>query len=119
LERKAQNVGVSLDNIVQRVEAPANRVETLLRAVRDGGVGRFELFLGKSGSGKTPFLKTLSRFFDHVAVDTIPVEVKLPDVAASIRERDGPRDGSSGDPAGNDQRVYSPATPRRENSRTP
>lgn len=86
LERKASQAGVSLDNIVQRVERPANRIETLLRAVRDGGVGRFELFLGKSGSGKTTFLKTLPRFFDHVSVDTIPANVKLTEIAERIRQ---------------------------------
>lgn len=87
LERRARSAGISLDNIVQRVEAPANRIETLLRSVRDGGVGRFELFLGKSGSGKTTFLKTLPRFFEHVAVDTIPIDVQLPAIPAYIRER--------------------------------
>lgn len=56
LEREAKDQDYDITRIVQRVDSAASRIETLLRQVRDGGVGRFELFHGASGSGKTTFL---------------------------------------------------------------
>jgi hypothetical protein len=87
LEREAQEREADLTRIVQRVDAAAERVETLLRQVRDGGLERFELFLGASGSGKTTFFKTLKNFFDGMTVEGIPSELNLEDIADHIRER--------------------------------
>jgi ABC-type uncharacterized transport system ATPase subunit len=86
LEREAQESKADLVRIVHRVDAAAERVETLLRQVRDGGLGRFELFLGQSGSGKTTFFKTLTHFFDGTAVEDIPSAVHLTKVADHIRK---------------------------------
>jgi hypothetical protein len=55
LQRQAQTHDADISKIVHRVDDAATRVEDLLRQVRDGGVGRFEVFLGKSGSGKRHF----------------------------------------------------------------
>ena len=59
----AQENDADLTRIVRKVPDATARVERLLKAVRDGGLGRFDLFLGKSGSGKTTFLSTLPRFY--------------------------------------------------------
>jgi len=66
LEREAKNTGADISQIVQRIDSATARIETLVRQVRDGGLGRFELFLGKSGSGKTTFFKTLGHFFEGI-----------------------------------------------------
>ena len=57
----------------------------MLRQVRDGGLGRFEVFLGPSGSGKTTFFKTLTRFFSGTEVYEIPKNLPLLEVAGYIR----------------------------------
>lgn len=87
LEREAKKSGIDLTQVVARVDEAVGRIELLLRQVRDGGLGRFELFLGKSGSGKTTFLQTLPKFFQNVQVNSIGPEVKLDEVAAEIRRR--------------------------------
>lgn len=87
LEREAKDQDYDITRIVQRVDSAASRIETLLRQVRDGGVGRFELFHGASGSGKTTFFRTLSRFFEGVQVNEISAGISLDDVADYIRQR--------------------------------
>lgn len=85
LEREATQNNADLARIVQRVDTAASRVETLLRQVRDGGLGRFEVFLGPSGSGKTTFFKTLTRFFSGTDVHEISSGMPLDDIASHIR----------------------------------
>ena len=87
LEREAAERDSDVKRIIQRVDNATARVETLLRQVRDGGVGRFELFLGKSGSGKTTFFRTLTQFFEGIDVREVPSNVDLCDVANHIRSR--------------------------------
>lgn len=86
LEREASQSDADLARIVQRVDTAASRVETLLRQVRDGGLGRFEVFLGPSGSGKTTFFKTLTRFFSGTEVFEVPKSLPLQEVADHIRK---------------------------------
>lgn len=78
---------IDLTRIVERVDDAAMRVEILLRQARDGGLGRFELFLGLSGAGKTTFFKTLSNFFEGVQVDYVPKDLPLMNIAAFVRQR--------------------------------
>jgi hypothetical protein len=86
LEREATQSDADITRIVQRVDTAASRVETLLRQVRDGGLGRFEIFLGPSGSGKTTFFKTLTRFFSGTEVHEIAKTLPLSDIATYIRK---------------------------------
>lgn len=72
----AEEKDADLTRIVRKVPDATSRIERLLKAVRDGGLGRFELFLGKSGSGKTTFLSTLPRFYQPARV--IPISDKIP-----------------------------------------
>ncbi|MEZ6143609.1 MAG: hypothetical protein R3B84_23845 [Zavarzinella sp.] len=85
LEREARDSDLELSRIIQRIDTAANRIENLLRQVRDGGLGRFELVLGKSGSGKTTFFRTLQRFFEGIRVASVPNDVPLTEVANHIR----------------------------------
>lgn len=87
LEREVTSTGTDISQIVQRIDRAAARIETLVRQVRDGGLGRFELFLGKSGSGKTTFFRTLQRFFDGVQIEAIENTIPLSDLSNHIRER--------------------------------
>lgn len=87
LERQAATNDYDLTSVVQRIDTAATRLETLLRQVQFGGLGRFELFLGKSGSGKTTFFKTLTMFFSGTEIFEVPEEVPLLEVAEYIRSR--------------------------------
>ncbi|WP_337056194.1 hypothetical protein [Pseudomonas sp. USHLN015] len=87
LEREASQSGYDITAIVHRIDDAASRIETLLRQVNIGGLGRFELFLGRSGSGKTTFFKTLTKFFTGTTVNTIPHDISLRDVKNYIEQR--------------------------------
>lgn len=83
---RAKEASVSVNEIVEKVEDATNRVEVLLRQVQTGGLGRLEFFLGKSGSGKTTFLETLPKFFNHVVVKKIPRDIPLSDQVSWLRQ---------------------------------
>lgn len=87
LERQATAQQYDLTSVVQRIDSAAARLETLLRQVQFGGIGRFELFLGKSGAGKTTFFKTLTKFFLGTEVHEIPSNIPLSQVANYIESR--------------------------------
>lgn len=87
LQREATSTGADISQIVQKIDSAAARVETLVRQVRDGGLGRFELFLGKSGSGKTTFFRTLQQFFEGIRIEAVENTVPLSDLTKHIRER--------------------------------
>lgn len=87
LEAAAEDRKADLTQIVRKVPDATARVETLLRQVESGGMGRFELILGPSGSGKTTFLSTLPRFYSGAYVTPISDTVALPNVVQEIRQR--------------------------------
>ncbi|HUR63045.1 MAG TPA: hypothetical protein VM241_01040 [Candidatus Thermoplasmatota archaeon] len=87
LQREVAKTGGDLNRIVYRVDSAAQRIETLLRHVRDAKIGRFELMLGASGSGKTTFLSTLPFFFRDVVVDDIPPSAPLREIANFVRDK--------------------------------
>jgi hypothetical protein len=84
LEQRAAVAKVDPAEVVERVDDAANRVDELLRRVRDGGGGVIEVFYGLSGSGKTTFLRTLSRFFDNIRVNTFSNVRPLSELPAFI-----------------------------------
>lgn len=77
LEREATQRGLRPQDFVVKVDSAAERVQTLLRLVRDGGTGQFEVFFGASGCGKTTFVKTLPKFFSGVQVLDIDPEIPV------------------------------------------
>lgn len=87
LERQASAQKYDLTSVVQRIDTAAARLETLLRQVQFGGIGRFELFLGKSGAGKTTFFKTLTKFFTGTEVHEIPADIPLSQISDYISKR--------------------------------
>jgi hypothetical protein len=87
LEQQASAKQYDLTSVVQRIDSAASRLETLLRQVEFGGLGRFELFLGKSGVGKTTFFKTLTKFFVGTEVLEVPEDIPLSEVTKYIFDR--------------------------------
>ena len=85
LERQADQSDATLKKIVRHQGPDTLRIEKLLHQVRNGGLGRFEIFLGHSGSGKTTFFKTLPQVFSEVIVQEIPKEIPLIEVSDYIR----------------------------------
>lgn len=86
LKSIAEQNDADLTRIVRKVPGATARIERLLKAVRDGGLGRFEFFLGKSGSGKTTFLSTLPKFYHPVNVTPILDTVRLEAIPDFIRD---------------------------------
>lgn len=85
LEREISKMDSDISQIVQKVDTAAARIEKLIRQVRDGGLGRFELFLGTSGSGKTTFFRTLNMFTEGADVREVPKNLPLNEIASHIR----------------------------------
>lgn len=90
LEEESSKAQCDLAHVVQRVDKAAAEIETLLREVRTGQLGRFEVFFGFSGSGKTTFLKSLPYFFENIVVVEIPKETALTEIP-SVIEKDNVR----------------------------
>lgn len=87
LKNEADKQGIDISKIVQIVDDAVSRIDKLLRQVRDGGIGRFELFLGKSGSGKTTFFKTLNDFYQGIRVREVGNAINLNDITNYIKEK--------------------------------
>ncbi len=109
LERAARESDADLSRIIQRTDSAADRIEILLRQVRDGGLGRFELIL-VSRALKDDVLPHIAAIFGGVAVNSVPSSTPLADVADYIRnhnqltgdpsvwvmyDRDNPTDGEA------------------------
>jgi len=86
LETESSKVQCDLAHVVQRVDSAAGEIETLLREVKTGQLGRFEVFFGQSGSGKTTFLKSLPYFFENIAVIEIPKGTAITDIPSTIEK---------------------------------
>lgn len=84
LETKAIAAGMQPEEFVERVEDAEKRINHLLKRVRTGGGGLFEVFYGLSGSGKTTFLKTIPRNFEHLNLESFPKSSPLTQLPAFI-----------------------------------
>lgn len=87
LEQRAKEVKIDPAEVVERVDDAADRIDELLRRVRDGGGGVIEVFYGLSGSGKTTFLQTLSRFFDNIRVTVFPKDAPISSLSDFVLKR--------------------------------
>ncbi len=84
LEREITELGLDINQIVYSVDTASNEIEGLLKSVNFGSIGKFRIFLGTSGSGKTTFLKTLSNFFSEIDIITIDREISLAEIPEFI-----------------------------------
>jgi len=90
LQRQANEADATLKKIVRHQGPDTLRIEKLLSQVRNAGLGRFEVFWGNSGSGKTTFFKTLPQVFSEIRVQEVPKDVSLIDIADYIRANQSP-----------------------------
>lgn len=84
LASRAQEAGVDPTDLVERVPEAEARIDKLLSRIRSGSGGVFEIFLGKSGSGKTTFVKSLPKFFENIFVLSIGRDEDLNDLPSRI-----------------------------------
>ena len=86
LLEESTRAGIDPNTVVEKVDEAAQRVDLLLKKIRDTGTGQFEVFFGKSGTGKTTFLYSLPKFFE--GVDVYPIrksELEFDQIANFIR----------------------------------
>ena len=84
LEREVDKRGGEITKIIRKVESADKQIQNLLGRVHVGGVGQFQLFLGKSGSGKTTFLRTLPQFFENVFIHSFTMKDRLSEIIKKI-----------------------------------
>jgi hypothetical protein len=92
LEQRALAAGLDPSQFVERVPHAADRIDYLLQRVRTGGGGLFEVFFGLSGSGKTTFLKTLSKHFQNIRLFSFPKDAVLADLPKFILDSHVPNE---------------------------
>lgn len=85
LAQRAASVSVDPSVIVEKVDDAANRVDALMRRVRDGAGGVIEVFYGLSGSGKTTFFRTIPKFFSGVNLTLFPNTLPLRNLPSFIK----------------------------------
>ncbi|MCA1336884.1 hypothetical protein [Pseudooceanicola marinus] len=88
LTDRAEEAGVDPSDLVERAPLAEARIDQLLSRIQSGSGGVFEILLGKSGSGKTTFVKSLPRFFDNIFVISIDPGVDLNDLPQIIKRSD-------------------------------
>ncbi|ETN94022.1 hypothetical protein [Zhouia amylolytica] len=86
LEREITEKGLSITQIVQEVDNAKIEIQSLLKQLTYNKIGRFKIFYGISGAGKTTFLKTLTSFFSNVKIIIIPRLITIDEIPEFIKE---------------------------------
>jgi hypothetical protein len=84
LEREIEELGLDITTVVEKVDEANEEIETLLKQINHGKNGKFKLFYGDSGKGKTTFLKTLEHFFQKIEIISIERNVRLHEIPKYI-----------------------------------
>jgi len=84
LEREIEDLGINITNIIEKVELATDEIEQLLQQINHGKIGKFKLFYGESGKGKTTFLRTLENFFQKIEIITIQRNTALNEIPQFI-----------------------------------
>ncbi|WP_330959332.1 hypothetical protein [Photobacterium sp. 53610] len=88
LENVADKNSVSLSSIIKKIPESSKHIDQLLREISIGNVGKLELINGKSGSGKTTFVKSLSLFYSNVQVNIFEHSRKLTELSQLIEGKE-------------------------------
>lgn len=86
LEREINEKGLSTNQIVQEVDDAKVEIQNLLKQLNYNKIGRFKIFFGISGAGKTTFIKTLSTFFEDIEIISISRELSLNEIPEFIKK---------------------------------
>lgn len=86
LDRTVEELGLNITDIIVKVDSAIEEINRLLQQINNGRNGKFKLFLGKSGQGKTTFLKTLDNFFSNIEVVPISRDVSLSEIPSYIKK---------------------------------
>lgn len=84
LEAAANEKGLQAAEFIERIDTAATHMDHLLRRLRTGGGGVFDVTYGLSGSGKTSFLKTLPKFFEGIRVVSFPRTTPLSELPSFV-----------------------------------
>ncbi|WNH09921.1 hypothetical protein [Thalassobellus suaedae] len=84
LEREIAEKGLSITQIVQEVDNAKLEIQSLLKQLTYNKIGRFKIFYGISGAGKTTFLKTLTSFFTNIEIIIIPRQITIDEMPKFI-----------------------------------
>ena len=84
LEREIEGLGIDITTVVEKVEDATEQIEKLLQQINHGKNGKFKLFYGESGKGKTTFLRTLEFFFQNIEIIIIERNVNLSEIPKYI-----------------------------------
>jgi AAA15 family ATPase/GTPase len=84
LEREICEKGLSINQIVYPVENAKAEIQALLKQLYFTKIGRFKIFYGISGAGKTTFIKTLSFFFTNIEIISISRDLSLSEIPKFI-----------------------------------
>lgn len=81
LEKEIAEKSLNIIQIVHEVAEAKVQIQLLARQLNINNIGRFQVFYGISGAGKTTFIKTLSTFFSEVEVVSISRDILLSEVS--------------------------------------
>ena len=84
LEKEIEDKKLNIIQIVQEVDEAKIQIQLLTRQLYINNIGRFQVFYGISGAGKTTFIKTLSIFFKNVEVIPISRDIDLLEIPEFI-----------------------------------
>jgi hypothetical protein len=86
LEKEVTEKGLNIIQIVQEVNEAKLQIQKLLKQLISTKIGKFQVFYGISGAGKTTFIKTLSSFFENVEIISVERDLELSEIPNFIKK---------------------------------